>query len=398
MCNIAVVADGHYYRTDDGKVYSRGVYGYGFFARYLASFDQVFAFVRIQNVQQLPPKVKLVSGDRVDFIEIPSFRGPVQYAKNYVKVLKAVKEGLKQCDCVMLRAPSATSQIVYKVLKKTNIPWAMEVVVDPWEYFAPHTVESRLRPIFRITWTYSLKKMCRECKAVSYVTGQYLQEHYPCRFLLTHEPDTCTESYSSVDIADGSIAKARCYIKRNGTFHVVHVAANVEGEGKGHLVLLNVIKQVISRGYDVDVTFIGEGSMLERFRQISRELGIAQRAHFLGRLPGVEAVRAELKKADLFVFPTRAEGLPRVLIEAMAEGLPCISTPVCGIPEILDPGWMFQFDDVDGFADKIISCMEDPAILTRQSEKNIEKAYAFEHHCLMEKRKRFYDHLKGKCI
>ena len=114
---------------------------------------------------------------------------------------------------------------------------------------------------------------------------------------------------------------------------------------------------------------------------------------FTGLLPSPNNVRDELVKSDIFVFPTRAEGLPRAVIEAMAVGLPCLSTPVNGIPELLDNDFMFEPDDVDGFANKIIELIQNPSMLEQISKKNIEKSKEYSWDKLSYRRTKFYEKL-----
>ncbi len=392
---LYVVPDGHYLQTPDGTVYAeKGVFRYDIFARYLTVFDKVVVLGRVTPVETVSPTLLKASGENVSFLPLENYRGPIQYILKYGKLKKQVREQLKDCKCLLLRAPSAVAQMVYKAIRRTDITWALEVVVDPWEYFAPNTVPTKLRPLIRYTWTKNLKKMCQEADGATYVTQHYLQEHYPCRAITAPDGRHFVAGYSDVEIKDGSIVEPKVYAPAQGTFHFIHVASSFEGEGKGHRVLIKALKSVIDRGYDADVTFVGDGTLRSSFEELARELGIYDRTHFVGRLMGIDAVRAALRKADVFVFPTKAEGMPRVLIEAMAEGLPCISAPVCGIPEILGPDWLFKFEDLDGYADKMIYCIEHPEVLTEQSRKNVECAKQFEHSKLVKMRNDFYARLK----
>ena len=396
MAQVTVIPDGHYFRTYDGIVYSNGIYSYDFFSRYLSSFKKVVVIARIKNVDVKPEKSKQASGLNVEFLDLPEYKGPIQYIKNLFTINKKLKEYIMNSECVILRAPSAMFSLSYKILRKSNIPWAMEVVVDPWEYFAPGTIKSWVRPIYRYIWTRDLKSACKECEVVSYVTKSYLQEKYPCKALLEPNAGCFSNSYSSVEIKDGSIANSRIYEKKENTFHLIHVAANVEGYGKGHIVALDIVAELLKRNYDVDITFIGDGTKIPEFKTYSCKIGVLNKTKFLGRLSGVDAVRAELKNADLFIFPTKAEGLPRVLIEAMAEGLPCLSTPVCGIPEILDKSCLFDFNDVNGFTNKIINYIDNPNLLTQESVSNVSKALEFESNVLSKRRLEMFNTLKKK--
>ena len=88
---------------------------------------------------------------------------------------------------------------------------------------------------------------------------------------------------------------------------------------------------------------------------------------FLGQLPAGEMVRAQLDKADLFILPSKTEGLPRALVEAMARALPCIGTTVGGIPELLPSEDLVPPGDVKALAETIEDVLRRPERLAKMS-------------------------------
>lgn len=393
--NVMVVADGHYYQTPDGTVYADSVYDYTFYKRYLQAFDHVYAVARLQQVTEAPRGKKQSSGDGVSFLALPPYRGPIQYAKKYFAIRKCVKMYCREQDCAVFRLPAATSNIFAKLFSKTKKPFAVEIVVDPWENFGPRASGNKLMLwCVRRSWTAIVKKMCAKANGASYVTRQYLQKLYPPKAVLKPSENAFTASYSSVELGDASFAQPRVWTAEQRSFCIAHAANSFTGYGKGHLTLMDAVKRVRDKGYDVSIRFVGDGPLRGEFEQYAANLGIRDAVEFTGRLANGDEVRRVIHSSDLFALPTFAEGLPRVLLEAMAEGIPCLSSPTCGIPEILDQEYLFDFADADGFAEGIIRFITDPERMTRESHRNLEMAKAFAASVLNERRKEFYSKLR----
>jgi colanic acid/amylovoran biosynthesis glycosyltransferase len=106
---------------------------------------------------------------------------------------------------------------------------------------------------------------------------------------------------------------------------------------KGQAVLLEAAGLLRDRGLDFELSFLGGGEDLEALRERAAHMGLAGVVTFAGPT-GHEQVKEELSRADLFVLPTFAEGIPIALVEAMACGIPVISTFVAGIPELVEDG------------------------------------------------------------
>jgi glycosyltransferase involved in cell wall biosynthesis len=159
-------------------------------------------------------------------------------------------------------------------------------------------------------------------------------------------------------------------------------------------VLLEAIRIAVNGGIEIDLTIVGDGQHRPKLEQASREMGVGQVVHFLGHLPAGDSVRQQLDAADLFILPSRQEGLPRAMIEAMARALPCIGTKVGGIPELLEPEDLVEPNDAAALAAKIVEVIKNPERLSQMSARNLTKANEFRDETLQERRTEFYAHIR----
>jgi glycosyltransferase involved in cell wall biosynthesis len=91
-------------------------------------------------------------------------------------------------------------------------------------------------------------------------------------------------------------------------------------------------------GRPVALTVAGTGPDRERLGALAAQLGLADRVRFAGFVPHGRGLVAVLDAGDVFVLPSRSEGLPHSVVEAMARGLPVVATAVGGLPELLGDG------------------------------------------------------------
>jgi glycosyltransferase involved in cell wall biosynthesis len=121
--------------------------------------------------------------------------------------------------------------------------------------------------------------------------------------------------------------------------HILCVASFEEV--KGHRVLVEACKLLELRGIPYVCHLVGEGPLRQKIEKQIRSAGITRRFHFHGALSRPEIIRL-YKKVDLFVLPSvptksgKREGIPVVLMEAMATGLPVVTSNLSGIPELVD--------------------------------------------------------------
>lgn len=135
---------------------------------------------------------------------------------------------------------------------------------------------------------------------------------------------------------------------------------------KGVDILLKSMPLILKR-HNVTLDIVGTGPRLEQYQKLSRKLGIEKYVLFGGFIPH-DQIPEEYLKADLFVFPSRRESFGLVLAEAMAAGLPVVSTSVGAIPEVVDDGktgMLVPPDDHEKFSQAVISLLDDHELMIK---------------------------------
>lgn len=150
------------------------------------------------------------------------------------------------------------------------------------------------------------------------------------------------------------------------------------GERKGSRELLEALAALRGRDVDVALTFVGreehrgEESAL---REAARELGVIEVLTFAGVVPR-DALHPFYEAGDVFCLPSRFEGLPMALLEAMAFALPVVATPVGGIADVVvdgETGLLVAPGNVAELADAVATLARDSALRTRMGEAGRER-------------------------
>lgn len=131
-------------------------------------------------------------------------------------------------------------------------------------------------------------------------------------------------------------------------------------EQKGQLLLLDAMRVLFDRGGRFELVLAGDGEMRTLVEQRIAALKLQDQVRITGWIGGAE-VRSEIEAARALVLPSFAEGLPVVIMEAMALYRPVLTTLIAGIPELVrhgQDGWLFPAGDVDALADAMAACLQ----------------------------------------
>jgi glycosyltransferase involved in cell wall biosynthesis len=366
---LSITSDGRYLRTPDGAVWCDGPLHYGVWSRYLDVFERVNVVARVAPIDVAHAKLQRADGAAVEFSAVPTYIGVWQYLKQAAAVKHATRTAIRSDDAVMLNVPGNIASCVMPVLAAGR-PYGVHILSDSYDTFAPGAFKHPLRPFLRWFLSRRLRQQVQHSSAALYVTSRTLQARYPSNGLMA--------GVSDVDLPSEAFAAApRTGLPTAGPITLMTLGTMTTQFTKGHDILIDAVANLVQRGLDVRAVLVGGGFYQGFLEERACSLGIAERITFRGQLPAGARVREEFDQADLFVFPTRIEGLPRALVEAMARGLPCISTPVGGIPELLPAADLVPPSDVIALADKIASVIANPALIPAMSARNLAVAREF---------------------
>jgi colanic acid/amylovoran biosynthesis glycosyltransferase len=169
-----------------------------------------------------------------------------------------------------------------------------------------------------------------------------------------------------------------------GGLRLVSVGRLIEKKGIAHVV--RALRLLVDRGVRAEYRVFGDGPLRDRLTALTGELGLADRVVFEGR-QGQEAVREGLDRADVLVAASVTaadgdeEGIPNVLKEAMASGMPVVGTRHAGIPELVEDGisgWLVPERDEAQLAEALARLAEEPErwpAMGRAGRARVEREY-----------------------
>jgi glycosyltransferase involved in cell wall biosynthesis len=130
---------------------------------------------------------------------------------------------------------------------------------------------------------------------------------------------------------------------------------------------------------DVHLLVAGDGDMQEPWTALAAELGLAERAHFLGNVPHAK-IPLYIRAADVFVLNSEYEGLSHPLLEVTTLGTPIVCTGVCGNPEVVEHGrngFLVRPGDDAALTSSIEALIEDRDLAARFSAEGVRRATRF---------------------
>lgn len=150
-------------------------------------------------------------------------------------------------------------------------------------------------------------------------------------------------------------------------------------EQKGQMLLVRAVQAVVAKGIPIHLVLAGDGEMRGEIEALIAANNLGSHISITGWING-DQVREEMLSARAMVLPSFAEGLPVVVMEAMALRRPVLTTYIAGIPELVrhgETGWLFPAGDVEALAAALEACLAaTPAQLEAMGEAGHQRVLA----------------------
>ncbi len=291
-----------------------------------AVFNRLAAYLRSRGHHVLKawsrsnPDVR--SNDATFPLPLLVWRGGLPAPRSTVQVLRALAHlsvGLARARPRIVNVHYATAESQYFVLLRSLFRYKLVLSVHGSDVLRPKPWDAPALP-----------RILQQADAVTCVS-HLVADHVRARYGVP--PDRVTVIPNGVDYAFWSAATVERQADAAPTLLTVGRLHPV----KGHDILLRALARVRARVPGVRLVLAGDGACRTELDRLADELSIGDAVEFAGHLDPAD-VRARMSQATAFVLPSRSEGLPLSLIEAMAAGLPTIATSVGGVPEVVRPG------------------------------------------------------------
>lgn len=360
--NITVVMDGRFEWAGE-TAYSSHMAYHPFAERFLEVFDAAIICARAYDVTVATGAP--VSGPGATFIKLGNYRGVIRFTRQLPSLLRSLWRLSGSRDPVLAYLPG-TLPIIFGLMRLARGRKLYSLVVaDPADQLQRGALQHPLRRMARLTFIWSVRFLLRHSSAAMYVTKSYLQEKYPVR-------SGAEFATSDVFIREHEITQARPASAFDHSPKTLTYVAMMAQSYKGHDDLIQSFQMARAGGADIRLKLIGDGPLRPKIMGLAKEAGISEFVHFEGKVAHGKDMIEQLDNSDIFVMTSRAEGLPRALVEAMARGLPAISTNVGGVPELISERCIVQPNDPKAFASKILQIISDPEHLSLLSSENVK--------------------------
>ena len=327
---LGIVYHMPFWQTPDGGIWEVE----GSFARYVDSLapyaDEVSLCVPVRPAAS--EEGTRVRAPNVRLAPLPYFDGPRQFYPQLPAVRRALRAWVPTLDLINCRVPTPAAWFAFKEARRAGVPVFLLVVGD-LEAVAPTLPYRGVKRLLFAAYTAFEERAIRRMAQASltFANGADLAEKHRRQGATVVETKTTTITAGEINTRPDTCQRSPIRL----------LTVSRIDPRKGLSCLPDAVARLRAAGHDVSLDIVGpvvgQTGEAERaaIEQAARALGVADRVRCTGPIP-LDRLMPLYREYDVFVLPTGpGEGIPRVLLEAMAGGLPVVATRIAGIPSLV---------------------------------------------------------------
>jgi len=380
-------------RKDEDSNYYGIAHNDELFSRYFNIADKLAVAIRIAEISRKEAEEKFtnITLTPLEIIECPNtatIKGMVLRRNEFKNI---ISDSVKNADYIVARLPSIVGNAAVDYAKKYKKPYLIELVTCPWDAYWNHSFKGKLIAPFMYLKN---KKKVSKATHVIYVTNEFLQSRYPTKGKSVNCSNVVIKKSIKNFITISTINNMK---EINSTKLVIGTTAAVNVRFKGQQYIIKALAELKKNGNtSFHYQLVGSGNQ-KYLKKLAEKYGVEDQVEFLGALPH-KKVLDWLTTIDIYAQPSRQEGLPRALIEAMSKGLPSFGANTAGIPELLESKYIFSntSKNISEICNILLSL--NPTDMLKQSERNYLESQKYNKDVIDNRRNIFFEEFKKDSI
>ncbi|MEZ7500373.1 glycosyltransferase family 4 protein [Flavobacterium sp. Arc3] len=382
MKKVLFVHDGPIYTNDDKSIFYGVHYNDTLIERY-AYFGNCVNFLMRSSVvsEKEGQNFSIIKHPAFSFIEVPNFKSIKAYFKKS-EATAIIKKAIDEHDVIILRLPSAIGAIAFEYASSINKPVLIEKVACVYDALWNYDWRGRLIASQKMK---DYQAILQKASHTIYVTDKFLQSRYPTKGKSIGCSDVIVNNLD-VSILNKRILKIATLPK----LVTIGTVAAIDVPYKGQADVIQAIAILKKQNILFHYKIVGQGDA-SRLNKIIEQCHVGDLVEIIGPLKQ-EQVFDFLDTIDLYIQPSKQEGLPRAVIEAMSRACPILGSNIAGMPELINKNSLFEAGNVSEIVEFLKQLNK--ITLEKWARENFLKAATFKTETLNNKREQFYNEFK----